>query len=189
MLSCGAMHTAALTYEGRLYTWGCNDDGALGRGGPENLPGLVLGVGAVNSVSTGDSHTLALNTSTSELYMWGTYRDYDGNMTEHAKQPALIGQELRGKFRNIQQVASGANHSLVLADGRVYAWGDGDHGQIGRLLRSRRKRVTSLRMESIGIRNARNIFCGAHHSFVVTHDGQVLAWGLNNYGQLGTGSN
>jgi len=37
-IACGGMHTAALTYEGRLYTWGCNDDNALGRPGPPEIP-------------------------------------------------------------------------------------------------------------------------------------------------------
>ena len=27
----GGMHTVALTEGGRVYTWGCNDEGALGR--------------------------------------------------------------------------------------------------------------------------------------------------------------
>ena len=35
---CGGMHTVALTNTGIVYTWGCNDEGALGREGPENTP-------------------------------------------------------------------------------------------------------------------------------------------------------
>eukprot|EP00971_Amphidinium_carterae_P059528 1177206-Amphidinium_carterae.1 len=30
-LSCGALHTLCVTADGRLFSWGCNDDGALGR--------------------------------------------------------------------------------------------------------------------------------------------------------------
>lgn len=30
---CGGMHTVALSSAGRVYTWGCNDEGALGRVG------------------------------------------------------------------------------------------------------------------------------------------------------------
>ena len=30
-LSCGGMHSAAVTREGAVYTWGVNDDGSLGR--------------------------------------------------------------------------------------------------------------------------------------------------------------
>ena len=32
-LACGGMHTIALTNNGEVWTWGCNDDSALGRDG------------------------------------------------------------------------------------------------------------------------------------------------------------
>jgi Regulator of chromosome condensation (RCC1) repeat len=35
-VACGGMHSAALTEDGTAYTWGCNDDGALGRTYPDD---------------------------------------------------------------------------------------------------------------------------------------------------------
>ena len=40
-LACGGMHNAAITTDGQLFTWGCDDDSALGRKGDENFPTLV----------------------------------------------------------------------------------------------------------------------------------------------------
>lgn len=40
-IACGALHNVAVTSEGRVYTWGCNDDGAVGREGDEAVPMLV----------------------------------------------------------------------------------------------------------------------------------------------------
>lgn len=37
-LAVGGMHNMALTNQGRLYSWGCNDDLVLARDGEENLP-------------------------------------------------------------------------------------------------------------------------------------------------------
>jgi len=57
-IGCGGMHTAALTSSGSLYTWGCNDEGALGRSDAENMPMLVdpaLDV-PVTDFSCGDSY-------------------------------------------------------------------------------------------------------------------------------------
>ena len=42
LMKCGGMHTIVLTPMGTAYSWGCNDDGALGRtDGNDGLPGLV----------------------------------------------------------------------------------------------------------------------------------------------------
>jgi len=40
-VSCGALHTVVLSTEGKVYTFGCNDEGALGREGVEKVPILV----------------------------------------------------------------------------------------------------------------------------------------------------
>jgi len=63
-LTCGGMHTVALASNGTVWTWGCNDEGALGRYGAENTPLRVhaaLNI-PVTDISAGDSHTIAYNT-------------------------------------------------------------------------------------------------------------------------------
>ena len=64
----------------QVYTWGCNDEGALGRatsssGGEEFTAGPVQEMETVSviMVSAGDSHTMALSDKGS-VYGWGTYR-------------------------------------------------------------------------------------------------------------------
>lgn len=64
----------------QVYTWGCNDEGALGRltsssGGEEFTAGQVQEIETVNviMVSAGDSHTMALSDK-GIVYGWGTYR-------------------------------------------------------------------------------------------------------------------
>lgn len=49
-IACGGIHNAAYTSTGQVYTWGCADDGALGRTGDENMP-LLVDVSAVQGVS------------------------------------------------------------------------------------------------------------------------------------------
>lgn len=71
---CGGMHTVALATDGSVYTWGCNDESALGREGPENVPMKVNMPIPVNDISAGDSHTIAYNTCTNQVFYWGCYR-------------------------------------------------------------------------------------------------------------------
>ena len=40
-ISCGGLHNAVCTEDGLVYTWGCADDGSLGRVGDENQALLV----------------------------------------------------------------------------------------------------------------------------------------------------
>ena len=73
---CGGMHTVALSNTGLVFTWGCNDEGALGRAGSENTPLQVdsaLNI-PVTGVSAGDSHTIAYNSKTNQVFYWGCYR-------------------------------------------------------------------------------------------------------------------
>lgn len=40
-IACGGIHNAIYTESGQVYTWGCSDDGSLGRVGDESIPLLV----------------------------------------------------------------------------------------------------------------------------------------------------
>ncbi len=68
------MHTVALSSLGKVFTWGCNDEGALGREGAENTPLEVAMPIPVTDVSAGDSHSAAYNTELNQVYIWGLYR-------------------------------------------------------------------------------------------------------------------
>ncbi len=74
-LACGGMHTLVLTTMGRVYSWGCNDDGALGRQESDNQPGLISSITLpMNNIAAGDSHSIAYNTDLNLIYRWGSYR-------------------------------------------------------------------------------------------------------------------
>ena len=56
------------------------------------------------------------------------------------------------------------------------------------MLKTRDRNDQALRMEKIYVKKkARDIFCGNHHSFYISQQGQVYGFGLNNHGQLGIG--
>ena len=63
-----------------MYSWGCNDDGALGRKTrkhteDEMVPGAVEGLEEIKVVriAAGDSVSVALSES-GNVYAWGTFR-------------------------------------------------------------------------------------------------------------------
>jgi hypothetical protein len=72
-VSCGAFHTAAVTEDGRLYTWGRNHCGQLGHDTMDDKwePMMVLGLKAiyVANISCGWNFSVAL-TDNGEVYSW-----------------------------------------------------------------------------------------------------------------------
>lgn len=67
-----------VTSEGKVYTWGCNDEGALGRVTDDEDETFCTGDavqvnGKVVQVCAGDSHTAAL-TDDGRLFTWGIFR-------------------------------------------------------------------------------------------------------------------
>ena len=70
------MHSLALSSNGVVFSWGNNDDGALGRQGQENIPLRVAGTlnEPVTELSVGDCHSIAYNTDTNVIYFCGCYK-------------------------------------------------------------------------------------------------------------------
>eukprot|EP00966_Prymnesium_polylepis_P038185 885317-Prymnesium_polylepis.1 len=73
-IACGAAHTAMLTKDGQLYTWGANQHGQCGREGVHQAatpgPVHVLATHRLTAVACGGGHTLAL-TDQGRLYGFG----------------------------------------------------------------------------------------------------------------------
>lgn len=196
-VKAGGMHNLVLTHDGRVYSFGCNDEGALGRDSSEegsefeprsiDLPGKVL------KISAGDSHSACL-LEDGRVYAWGSFRDSHGNM----------GLTLEGNKRlpidvlpDIMccDIASGADHLVILTcQGKVYTVGCAEQGQLGRVsLRSasgegRRGKTELLRPGLVVVKRGKPIeaiWATNYCTFLrESQTGNIWAFGLNNYKQL-----
>lgn len=128
-----------------------------------------------NGVSDGITYSVqrTLPSQSPTTVYTGTSRSY----TDPSSAPAAT---------QFIQVSAGVNYVLALAqDGTVWAWGTGDHGQLGTggtydstlpvyvPLRAKAKQVEA---SAVGA------------SLALLEDGSVWAWGRNVFGQLGDGS-
>ena len=89
----------------------------------------------------------------------------------------------------ITNIAGGVSgHSLALAsNGTVWAWGYGVNGELGNGTNT----VSNIPVQ-VSLPNGvtiTNIVGGAYHSLALASNGTVWAWGYNNFGQLGNGTN
>lgn len=76
-VACGRCHSMAIDKDGRLYSWGGNDDGALGHADTTSraAPQVVAAFNGkvVEAVACGSRHTLCLVDATLYSWGWGAY--------------------------------------------------------------------------------------------------------------------
>jgi alpha-tubulin suppressor-like RCC1 family protein len=139
-VSPGVWHTIAVDTDGRLWSWGSNDDGQLGDGtnASKNRPEPIETETETRfaSVSASSNQSFAI-CETGSLWAWG--RNVNGQLgdgtTENRNVPGYI--KLGTVFTSI---ATSGTHSLAIEKaspftdyeyGNLWAWGNNQTGQIG----------------------------------------------------------
>ncbi|CAG8519650.1 11327_t:CDS:2, partial [Dentiscutata heterogama] len=197
-ISCGSLHVAALTRDGTVITWGCNDEGALGRvtkseensnATDENVPAYVQGLDDVVIVKVvcSSNMTLALS-DRGQLYATRTFRDNNGNtgFTSAINKQSIFVKYGPTSHLKIADIAVGENHILVLmTNSYLYTFGCMNSYQLGRRISVRKPNGLMLIPGKISINRIRKIFAGGNHSFAIDEDGMVYTWGQNAEGQCG----
>ena len=96
-------------------------------------------------------------------------------------------QNNTGYLSNIKAIAAGGGHSLALDNnGTVWAWGYNGYGQLGNGSSGASHPVP---VQVKNLNNIKAIAAGYNHLLALDNNGTVWAWGYNEYGQLGNGTN
>lgn len=180
----GATHSAALTANGALYTWGSNAEGQLGL--LDCLKTSAEGNG------TCQTHALTSPAAADTPQPVEAFRVWDAHNVSQGQRGFTRGAELRAV--RVEAIGIGWYYTLALgANGQVYSWGYGVNGQLGL---PRRQHFQSPDVRIVNMPTAVRALEGAsiyslhasrHHSGAVTRDGHVFMWGDNAFGQLGVG--
>ncbi|XP_052796353.1 E3 ubiquitin-protein ligase HERC2-like isoform X2 [Mya arenaria] len=187
-ISCGSSHSAAITSNGELYTWGLGEYGRLGHG--DNVSQIKpkqvkeLSGQRVIQVACGsrDAQTLAL-TDEGLVYSWG---DGDfGKLGRGGSEGCNVPKEVdRLRGQGVVQIECGAQFSLARTkSGQVWTWGKGDYFRLGHGSDAHVRRPTLV--EGLVGKKIVHVAVGALHCLAVTENGQVYAWGDNDHGQQG----
>ncbi|XP_038648655.1 probable E3 ubiquitin-protein ligase HERC3 [Scyliorhinus canicula] len=185
-VACGRYHTAFVLQDGSVYTCGSNIWGQLGHEKAGYSPEQVAALDAQTIVHTscGEAHTVALNDQ-GQVFSWGAGRDGQlgiDSTEETIRIPRLI-RTLSGCV--VIQVTCGSWHCMALTkDGRLFAWGQNAHGQLG-LGKGYSSQTSPQCVKSLTGIPLAQIATGGMHSFTLSLSGAVFGWGRNNCGQLG----
>jgi len=200
-VAAGGMHSAVLSSDGSVYTFGCNDEFALGsvNASEDDIQKVDLPEKSIE-ITAGDSHCAALS-ETGVVYAWGTFRD--GSGVVGLEQQKIAKTPMKFKLREkIAKISSGADHLVFLTvSGDVYTAGNSEHGQLGRVSKYNSFRggrrgsdmilVPGLvrigkKKEFNGSKKIEDIWTSSYCTYLKVKDSDaIVAFGLNNCYQLG----
>jgi alpha-tubulin suppressor-like RCC1 family protein len=172
----GWYHGCAARAGGSVVCWGKGQSGELGDGSKMNRNELVVATGVAGAVgvAVGDGTSCAL-LGNGEVMCWGV--GHPGGKPSPTLVAGLV---------NARDVRGGFGHFCALHDdGTVSCWGRNGAGQVGPVLLGAAV-AQPTRVE--GITDAVAIGLGAEHSCALLKEGNIVCWGSNQFGQLGTGT-
>ena len=191
-ISAAKFHSAALTVDGRLYTWGFGRGGRLGHpdfhgggGGSANRQVAVIEprqVAAlahcrVVAVSAAKHHTAAV-TDRGRVFTWGSNRD--GRLGYAGVDTQPIPKKVGGlKGLAAVEVATANKHTaVVVASGEVYTWGGNAHGQLGYGTSGSSFSCAPRAVEALHPKRFAKVAAAKKHTVALcADDGQVWTWG------------
>ncbi|KAB2598287.1 ultraviolet-B receptor UVR8-like [Pyrus ussuriensis x Pyrus communis] len=163
-VAAGGRHTLALSDRGQVWGWGYGGEGQLGLGSRIRMVSSPHPVPCIES-SYGKDGSAGLSRGT---------MGSDG-----------FGLGVPGNY--VKGIACGGRHSVVITDaGAVLAFGWGLYGQCGQGSTNDELSPTCV-SSLLGIR-IEGVAAGLWHTVCISADGDVYAFGRNQFGQLGTGA-
>jgi len=173
----------ALKADGTVWGWGSNYLGQLGDGTTNfrPLPVPISGLSGVVSICASSLHSLALK-SDGTVWAWGMNQGIlgDGTLVDQPSPVQVLG------LSDVVAISAGYRHNLaVKADGTLWGWGL----DIGAVFGTgwTPARVVKTPIQVPGLTNVKGAAADEDSSMAWLADGTLLAWGKDNFGQMGLG--
>ncbi len=183
-MAAGFFHTCGLV-AGKAWCWGANTNGQLGAATLSTpSPVAVSGGHTFDHIASTDYSVCA--SGSSGVYCWGWNNFYQ--LGQGGSTPKSSNTPLKVLFdKQVIDLTGGSGHFCALTDaGEVWCWGLSNGGQLGQPVEGFKAKAAPVLVA--GLSGVVAITAGGHHTCAALKDGTAVCWGLNNYGQLGNGS-
>jgi len=196
--ACGDCHTAAVTEDGHLWTWGRSHANLVSpcsvAAGSQRLSMPIGGklhaysnilfapTPSARSLISDPHHRIPRAKSCPKVNLTGSHpgRGCCGALglgdEDDQLEPQLVG--LLGGYGQVGMISLGQAHTLaVTRSGELWACGAGDQGQLG--LNAAENKLRPCLIESRKFAGGRvvHISAGSQHSIAITDSGDVWTWG------------
>jgi alpha-tubulin suppressor-like RCC1 family protein len=173
-ISMGSVHSSAISYRGRVFTWGGNGNGQLGNGeqgeslNPNEITSKfnLINDDTIVQISIGGNSSVALSAS-GRAFAWGVEYVPGGIVNK------ILPSDITNKFTisNNDKIIIINPFSAISSSGRVFTWGQNGYNEI-----TNKFNLSSI--DKIKIINT---------GFALSTLGRLFTWGANDTGQLGSG--
>lgn len=208
--SCNACHSAVITTDGKVWTWGRNEAGQLGHGTTERVdnPTVVSALEGLNiiDVACGKQHTLFV-TEKGTVYSCGENK-YGQLGLGHQSCTIYTPTKISYRGPPIKKVAAGGDFSMLVdIRGNLYSFGCPEYGQLGHNTDGKyfvTSNKLSFKCELVPRKvnvfiekgrdghispvtdvEIRDIVAGINHTIALDTKKRVFTWGFGGYGRLG----
>ena len=187
-LFVGGGHSGLLSSDGKLYLWGWNESGQLGRENETSESNKIFPIPPlqgyqIETAALGFSHSLVLERETQRILAFGSNDrgQVTGTLSE-TKVPTPYTPEILQKEKIIA-LAAGLFHSAVITeDGELITFGCGRFGQS--LPAENKESLVGRWKPDNGVQLV-NVSCGRRHTIAIDENNCIYSFGENKYGQLG----
>lgn len=181
-MSAGSAFTIGLTTSGRVFSWGANDVGQLGRTSntsTDEVPAEVTfkGGATIRKIAAGSDFAMALDEN-GELFGWGnnSYGQLGNGFTGVRTVPRKVKKP--DGVNRWSDVSVGLSHALALDDeGKLFGWGWNLWGQAGQARTNVAIVEPTLIELPAGETAWTNICAGVSASYAQTASGRTYRWG------------
>ena len=188
-----ASHHCVVRQSGRVFCWGRDRDGQLGRGVTNATTGVPTAVTfddgeplLARQVAVTPRASCAIDRDSS-LWCWGLGEQagLDRNGPQVHPAPVIANGDPSFDAASFAEIAAGRSSFCARSDdGAVWCWGDNEAGEVLGVTGGIRQ-PTAV---ATGLGGVQQISLGSQHGCAIDETGRVQCWGANGLGQLGNGT-